>query len=97
MSASKTKMLFSLVLPPKLGDRCAFSFLFRPVLDLLGGKINDQEGVLSRGSGKESLHEKVKIGKKLSRIMIMSQRSNQPGNDEQNGGLAWGGGRQGQG
>ena len=29
--------------------------------------------------------------------MTMSQRSNQPGNDEQNGRLAWGGGRQGQG
>ena len=66
MSASKTKMLFSPVLPPKLGDRCAFSFLFKPVLDLLGGKINDQEGVLPRGSGKGSLHEKVKIGGKKS-------------------------------
>ena len=100
MSASKTKMLFSPVLPPKLGDRYTFSFFSSgQYLIFEGGKVNDQEGVLQRGSGKGSIFEKVKIGeKKSSRVMIMSQRSNQRGNDEQNGGLAWGReGRQGQG
>ena len=48
------------------GGKVRFFFLFRPVLDLLGGKVNDQEGVLPRGSGKGSLHEKVKIGGKKS-------------------------------
>ena len=46
------------------GGQVLFPFLFKPVLDLLGSKVNDQEGVLPRGSGKGSFYEKVKIGKK---------------------------------
>ena len=43
-----------------------FLFFSSQYLIFVGGKVNDQEGVLPRESGKGSLHEKVKIGGKKS-------------------------------